>query len=453
MVREGTHRAGKFLCILLLVFLVPSIGLAEEKMPAPVALRGLSHTSTADSVRVVLNLSGAAEITKNTLANPDRVFLDLKNVRLNKSLPQVIPFKDGIVKSLRVGQFSPTTVRVVFDLSVKDCDIKINNREAPSNLVIEVSRRKAVKDGAESKAPAKPEREEPKPQVRPEEKSEPQPEPKPEVKPDPKSEPKPEASYFRRRVVIDAGHGGDDPGAVGRNGLYEKDVVLDIALRVRDLLKREQQAYDVILTRDRDVFVPLPDRAAVANRSLADLFVSIHANASPKRQTRGIETYLLNYTNDAEAMRVAARENAISFKKMREVQNDLGFILASLERESKRDDSVRLAGYLQNSLASSICSRYPQVYNLGVKQALFYVLVDARMPSALVEVSFISNREEEKLLSEAAYRQRLAEAIAKGIREYFGAEAPLKVASGRAGAGSQKSYGLKPVSYAKRQKS
>jgi N-acetylmuramoyl-L-alanine amidase len=152
-------------------------------------------------------------------------------------------------------------------------------------------------------------------------------------------------------------------------------------------------------------------------------------------------------------MRVAARENAISFKKMQEVQNDLGFILASLERESKRDESVRLAGYLQNALASSVCSRYPQVYNLGVKQALFYVLVDARMPSALVEVSFISNREEERLLSEAAYRQRLAEAIAKGIREYFGAEAPLKVASGKGVAGSQKSYRLNSVSYVKRQKS
>jgi N-acetylmuramoyl-L-alanine amidase len=250
------------------------------------------------------------------------------------------------------------------------------------------------------------------------------------MKPDDAVSPsKPQMERFvKRTVVIDAGHGGHDPGAVGPSGLYEKNVVLDIAMRVREIMKKDYPFYNVILTRDSDVFIPLPERAEIANRNSADLFVSVHANSSTNRKAGGIETYLLNWSNDAEALKVAARENAISLKKMKQMKGELGVILASLERESKRDESVKVAGSIQNSLASSVGQKYPDVNDLGVKQALFYVLVGAKMPSTLVEVSFISNPKEEKLLAGESYRQFLARSIADGIHKYFAAQPPQHVA-------------------------
>jgi N-acetylmuramoyl-L-alanine amidase len=194
-------------------------------------------------------------------------------------------------------------------------------------------------------------------------------------------------------------------------------VVLDIALK----LKKELEAnslYDVFLTRDKDVFIPLEERTAFANKVGADLFVSIHANASPRREAKGIETYLLNWTDDEEAMRVAARENAISLRKMKAMNQKMDIvkvIMDDLFRQIKRDESIKLAHYVQNSLIKNCENRY----NLGVKQALFYVLFGARMPSVLIEVSFISNPEEEKLLSEDEYRFKIAKAIYEGIEKYF----------------------------------
>ncbi|HCZ12846.1 MAG TPA: N-acetylmuramoyl-L-alanine amidase [Nitrospiraceae bacterium] len=309
-----------------------------------------------------------------------------------------------VLKGIRAGQFDAATARIVFDLETEDYDFKIFSLEDPARLVVDIYPKGSVDNKADVKTEAKTETEKQ------------------------TAESKPKEQFFaQRRIVVDAGHGGHDPGAVGPGGLYEKDVVLDIALKVRDAMKKEYPSYEVILTRDRDVFIPLDERAAIANKSNADLFVSIHANASTNRNARGMETYLLNYTDDEEAMKVAARENAISLKKMRQVQNELNIILASLERESKRDESVKLAGYIQNSLTSSIKPQYPKVIDLGVKQALFYVLVGAKMPSALVEVSFISNPEEEKLLDDEAYREKLASSVISGIHSYFSAAPPQKV--------------------------
>jgi len=309
-----------------------------------------------------------------------------------------------VLKGIRAGQFDAATARIVFDLETADYDFKVFSLEDPARLVVDIFPKGSGDNKADVKTEAKSENERQ------------------------TAENKPKENFFaQRRIVVDAGHGGHDPGAVGPRGLYEKDVVLDIALKVRDIMKREYPSYEVILTRDKDVFIPLDERAAIANKGNADLFVSIHANASTNRNARGMETYLLNYTDDEEAMKVAARENAISLKKMKQVQNELNVILASLERESKRDESVKVAGYIQNSLASSIQPQYPKVMDLGVKQALFYVLVGAKMPSALVEVSFISNPEEEKLLDDEAYREKLASSVVSGIHSYFSAAPPQKV--------------------------
>ncbi|MFO0753790.1 MAG: N-acetylmuramoyl-L-alanine amidase [Thermodesulfovibrionales bacterium] len=389
-----------FLCLLL----PPASGRADDI----VELKGLRHWSTAEYTRVVIDLSGPAEFTRGSLSNPERLFFDLKNAKVAKDTQKNLPVNGPLLKAVRMGQFTAHTVRIVFDLSSGDYDYKVFNLEDPARLVVDIS----PKGGADPKQEGKPETKE---ATKPEKK-----EPVKEEKPGANTE----ARTLRRRVVIDAGHGGHDPGAIGKGGLFEKNVVLDIALKVRDAMRREYPEYEVILTRDRDIFIPLDERASIANRNKADFFVSIHANASPNRKARGIETYLLNWTNDEEAMKVAARENAISLKKMKQVQGELGVILASLERESKREDSVKLAGTLHHSLVSSLRPSYPGVIDLGVKQALFYVLVGAEMPSALVEVAFISNPEEEKLLEEPSYRQKIAASIVSGIQGYFSSAPP-----------------------------
>ncbi len=219
-------------------------------------------------------------------------------------------------------------------------------------------------------------------------------------------------------MVIDPGHGGRDPGAIGPRGLKEKAVTLKIARRLKKILE-ERYNLEVYITRNRDIYLGLDERTRIANRKKADLFVSIHSNASRKKRTRGIETYLLNWTNDAEAMKVAARENAISVEKMRKTRSELGMILTSLERESKRDESLKLAHFIQGSLGKRLSRRYRGIENLGVKQAFFYVLLGAEMPSVLVEVAFISNPKEERLLRSKKFRKRAAEAIAAGIYRYI----------------------------------
>jgi N-acetylmuramoyl-L-alanine amidase len=239
-----------------------------------------------------------------------------------------------------------------------------------------------------------------------------------------------------KRVVIDPGHGGHDTGAIGKTGLREKDVVLEISLLLADVL-REKYHYEVYMTRSTDEFIPLDKRTEFANSKRADLFISVHVNANQEESVRGVETYFLNWTNNAEAMRVAARENDITFNKMAEVQTELGDILTSLARESKRNESLRLANYVHRSLVDSLNSRFDDVRDLGVKQALFYVLIGSSMPAALVELSFITNENEEKLLKDDTYKENLSQAVAKGISRYFstlpGAPAYARAAARKTG--------------------
>jgi N-acetylmuramoyl-L-alanine amidase len=353
---------------------------------------GVRHWVADEYVRIVFDLSAPVEFSKNRLGNPERLFFDIKNVKIKKGTRVDVPSIKGFIRSVRIAQYKDDTVRIVFDLEHTDYEVKMFGLDDPYRFVIDVVSQRAPDDRT-----------------------------KEEVKINPK--------VVKKRIVVDPGHGGEDPGAVGQRGLYEKDVVLDVALRMKDIIKRRYPSYEVILTREKDVFIPLDKRAAIANSTKADLFISIHANASVNRQARGIETYLLNWTNDMEALKVAARENAISIKKMQQVQNELGLILASLERENKRDESIKLSGYIQRCLVANVNAKYPKVLNLGVKQALFYVLVGAQMPSTLVEISFISNRDEERLLSDALYRQKIAESVVSGIDDYFNSAPHIRVAA------------------------
>ena len=217
-----------------------------------------------------------------------------------------------------------------------------------------------------------------------------------------------------KRVVIDAGHGGKDTGAIGKNGQKEKDLTLSIARKLRTRLTA--MGLEVVLTRDADEFLSLEERTRIANDKRADLFISIHVNAARNRNAHGIETYTLNLNSDRYAMRLAARENATSTKSI----GDLDLILADLATKANTDDSVRLARFAQGQMVSHLRSKHGDaVKDLGVKQALFFVLVGAKMPAMLVETGFISNPDEVKRLTSVAYQDDIARSLADGVRRFI----------------------------------
>jgi N-acetylmuramoyl-L-alanine amidase len=379
----GSERIFKCALFLVLIF-SPSFIIASGKsstnliVPGKIEVKNIRYWSTPDYTRVVIDLSEPVEFSKNRILNPDRLYFDLMNTMIAKEVKTILPVGDGILKVVRAGQFKTDTVRVVLDLE-EIADFNAFVLENPARFVIDVYGKEKVK--------------------------------------------KPDTVIAKRRIVIDAGHGGHDPGAVGLQRLYEKNVVLDIALKLRKILSSDP-LNEVFLTRETDVFIPLEERTVIANKKNADFFVSIHANASPGRQARGIETYLLNWTDNEEANKVAARENQISLKKMKAMNrkmqmDDLDMIKSDLLRQNKRDESIKLAHYIQKSMVSTLDNGNKDTLDLGVKQALFYVLFGARMPSVLVEVSFISNPEEEKLLSKDSYRKQIAGAIAEGLNKYI----------------------------------
>lgn len=356
------------LCFIACVIILSGSAVANSG----VTVTDIRYWSYPEYTRLVVGLSGEAQFKASRLSSPDRLYFDVTNSTIEKGLQRNLTIENGMLKRVRAAQFDERTVRVVLDLGTV-ADFKVFTLDDPMRIVVDVFG--------------------------------------------------PVVFSTKRRIVLDPGHGGHDPGAVGPNNLYEKDVVLDIALKLRDLLAQDPDL-EVSLTRDRDVFISLEERTAIANSRNADLFISIHANASPRRTVRGMETYLLNWTNDEEAMKVAARENAISLKKMRKMQKEMDIIdiiKSDLTRETKRDESIRLANYVQNSMVKDLNKSYDHIVDLGVKQALFYVLFGAKMPSVLVEVSFISNPLEEKLLAKEAYREELARSIAGGIQKYLSA--------------------------------
>lgn len=344
-----------------------------------VSIQGLRFSSHKDHTRIVVDVDGPIKFTSNSLSKPDRLYFDLTDCILPEKIKSSLSLNDGIIDAVRTSQFKPGTVRIVIDIK-KLKSFYAFTVEDPHRLVIDVYTE-------ESRLPAK------------------------------KDTAKKEFIGIKR-IVIDPGHGGQDPGAIGLGGLREKDIVLDVGKELGKILKEEYHM-DVVFTREEDVFVPLNERTDTANQKKADLFISLHANASPRRAARGIETYVLNWTSDAEATKVAARENKISYEKMQKVQGELQMILLDMARSNKRDESMKLARDVQDSLISALRKNYSGIENLDVKQALFYVLIGAEMPSILVETSFISNHEEEKRLSSPEYRKKIAESIARGVSAYI----------------------------------
>jgi N-acetylmuramoyl-L-alanine amidase len=343
----------------------------------------------AEGARVVLNLSAPTTFQVGTLAADDaagkdaRIFLDVARAR-SKGVPREIVV-GGVVHRVRVGDSGGGT-RVVLDLAAA-LYRRIFYLPDPFRIVIDLSTRPPV------------------------------------------TEDRPSASGTRevRRVAIDPGHGGTDGGAVGPTGLREKDVTLDIAHRVAPLLAHELNV-ETLLTRDSDAFVPLDQRAARANAFHADLFVSVHCNASENGKATGVQTFVLDEARDPEgaAARVAARENGAPRKDMAPSPEgaaggaDLAPVLSSLNAGGNLARSRHVAELLQRAALGSLAPRYPDTKDQGIKTAGFFVLVGADMPAVLLETAFISNPEDERKLATADYRQKLADAIVNAVRAYKG---------------------------------
>ncbi|MDY0268089.1 N-acetylmuramoyl-L-alanine amidase [Trichloromonas sp.] len=405
----------------------PSPATAPVPAEAGVAqLNGLRYWSKPGYTRVVLDLAGQPEFSTNVLPAdaknglPPRIYLDIKKVSPAANLVEQIKVEDGLLRQVRAARFDPTTMRVVLDL-VAYHSYKTFTLPDPYRIVIDVygdaQAMLSAAPGPELRALSPPEK---KP-VAPPAKILPPVVHKP-VKV-PRKAPAPVPVEGLRRIVVDAGHGGKDPGAIGPSGLQEKQVTLSIAKLLKSELERELGC-EVILTRDRDVFLPLEERTAIANKVGADLFISVHANASHNKSAYGVETYYLNFSKNDKAAAVAARENGTSLKQV----GDLELILFDLMANAKINESSRLAAEIQNALVRDLKGHYPDIRDLGVKQGPFYVLVGATMPSVLVEAAFISHKREETRLASRDFQQETSAAIVKGVRNYASA---LRQVAGR----------------------
>jgi N-acetylmuramoyl-L-alanine amidase len=328
-----------------------------------------------------------------TINKPQRLYVDLKESRLGKNIKKRIPINDDLLMDARAGQFTHDSVRVVVDIkSFKT--YKIFSLKDPFRIVIDVWGTADL----QKTAPTQP------------------------FVASGKSEKLPASALAKQlalgisRIIIDPGHGGHDYGAPGYlKGVHEKDVVLQISRRLAKKIRKELDC-QVFLTRNSDKFLTLEERTAIANTKNADLFISIHTNSHKDRRAFGIETYFLNLATDDEAIRVAAIENATSTKNISDLQN----ILFDLMQNAKINESSRLASHVQVSLVDHLKSkRYSRIKDKGVKQAPFYVLLGAEMPSILVEVAFITNPRECRRLNSAGFQEAVADAIVAGIISYI----------------------------------
>ncbi|MBU1567186.1 MAG: N-acetylmuramoyl-L-alanine amidase [Proteobacteria bacterium] len=393
----------------------------------------VKYWSSNNYTRVVIMASGPVNykeiLLEETENIPRRLYIDFKKSYIEPQYRSPVPIEDGLLKRIRTGQFSPDTVRVVLDIESIG-SYKIYSLPDPFRVVIDVRGEKFAK---ETPTPISTARTDKKPENQLEVESQnnvvvlrdnkkvavtvkPSSEPAkieavPEVKPLSLAQ---QLGLGVKKIVLDPGHGGKDPGAMAF-GLKEKDIVLDVAKRLAPVLKKELGC-EVVLTRKDDTFISLEERTAIANTNNADLFISLHLNAHTSTKVRGLETYYLNLTTNAEAMRVAARENATSTHQMSELQD----ILSDIMKNSKIDESSRLAQQVHNTILTEADKRgFADIKNLGVKQAPFYVLIGAQMPAILIELAFLSNEKDVDNLKNHAFLEMLTKEIGEGIRTYI----------------------------------
>jgi N-acetylmuramoyl-L-alanine amidase len=364
----------------------------EIKSGATARLTAIKFISADHNTRVFLEVSQPVRYEVGRLPEdaskglPPRLYVDIAGTKLAMESHAPISVQDGAIKQIRAGQFNQHTVRVVLDMtSAREHSAFL--LPEPFRVVLDIQGSKAANSLA-SMAKAK------------------------TSLPAAVNSAKPQATGVRK-IVLDPGHGGKDPGAIGEGGVAEKDIVLIVAKKLAAKLKLAM-GIEVVLTRTDDRFIPLEDRTAMANAQDADLFISLHMNASPNGEAKGVETYYLDNTTDEASMRLAARENATSRKNI----SDLQFILSDMTQNLKLEDSVTLAHSLQGALVGTMGNHLREIRDLGVKKALFYVLVGARMPSVLVEMFFITNREESQAMSQGKFQDSVVDSLYDGIEQY-----------------------------------
>lgn len=377
----------------------------------------IRYWSSDEYTRVVIQLDREVEFRKEALKNPPRIYFDLQKARLNSDLVgKTYSVNDLFIQQIRVGQNREGLVRIVLDFE------KISKHTVfalydPFRIVIDTrgERRQAASGRSSANRTVKTAE-----AVIPLSRESTKKEASREVAAVPSPNLSGDRSLTRvlglkiGRVVIDPGHGGEDTGTIGPSGLREKDLVLEVALRLKPLLE-ERLGTDVVLTRNSDRFVPLEERTAIANQHKADLFVSIHGNSSRDPRVSGVETFFLNFASNADEREVASRENATSQKNIRDLEDLLRKIALGDYNAESRD----LAHVVQKSLYSELKSHRPTLRNRGVKKAPFIVLIGSNMPSILTEISFLSNPADEKYLKKEEARDKLAQALYDGIEAYF----------------------------------
>ncbi len=376
-----------------------------EVKKAPPALSGqarlnnIRHWSNDEYTRVVLDLDQPSDYFHKLLdpdpelGTPHRLFIDLDQTKVSTDTPREENISDGILKRIRSAQHTREKSRVVLDIQNLE-DFRVFSLENPFRIVVDVYA----------------------PETRPRQTRITEAAP-PRVDLDSSNKDMTAGSLIEQlglkvsTIMIDPGHGGKDPGAVF-NKILEKDLVLKMSRILGNMLK--EQGFNVIYTRETDVFVPLEERTAMANSKKVDLFISIHANAHRSRSINGFEVYYLNFAQTKDAMRVAARENAVSTQKI----SDLQYILTDLMLNSKINESRYLARQIHGITYEHVRASYPGINDNGVRQAPFYVLMGARMPAILVEMGYMSNQNDLKLLRSENFMRRMASGLTRGIIAY-----------------------------------
>jgi N-acetylmuramoyl-L-alanine amidase/type II secretory pathway predicted ATPase ExeA len=373
--------------------------LSEQDFPNVTAIRA---SSTQTDAQVVVMLDNVVEYDSTCILSPERIYFDLHKARLGRSVEQrTVPSEDGLLKRVRTAQKRDEVVRLVLDVNGAN-DYAAQLLTDPYRLVIEVhAQAMAAEQSRQSSVAARHNRS--------------------NVSTKASASPASQSSLTRElglkitRIAIDPGHGGYDTGAMGPHGLLEKNLCLDVALRLGQLIEQNIVGAEVIYTRKNDNHVSLEERTAIANGANADLFISIHANSSDSRETRGVETYYLSLAVPPESMDFVTRENALAQSSL----HDLPELIEKITRNERVTESKHLATDIQNTLSQQLQLVSWRETNRGVKQAPFIVLTGTNMPAILSEISFVSNASDEGLLLESNQRQRVAEGLYRGVAAYL----------------------------------
>jgi N-acetylmuramoyl-L-alanine amidase/putative methionine-R-sulfoxide reductase with GAF domain len=383
-----------------------------SKYPKVTAVR---HWSSADSSTIVLDLEDQVQYEPGHLSNPDRFYFDLRDTQLSAELQGKSFDGDSLLSRIRIAQPAPGMTRIVLEArpGASLSRPQVSLERDPYRLVIEVSKAGASPKGAVNLFPNAPETEKNKLAI--------------VIPPPSKEDLQLRARVPKLRIAVDAGHGGWDLGTVGRRGLLEKDLVLEIAQRLGKLLENRLGS-EVIYTRPDDNYIPLDDRAQIANQAQADLFISVHANYSDLPSARGVETYYTNFFS-APGSKEATLQNVDTSSMAGNLKNSGTPSLSASELHERTDQSRRLAASVQRSLYGTLAVQNPGLRDRGVKEAGFVVLTESAMPGILAEVSFVSSPTDEQKLQSDGYREKIAEALYRGIARYAASSRGLRLAS------------------------